>query len=106
MSKFEEVFNELRMEQEDLDERMSKVRKDAIKHIQDIVNHFGIKSTDIKFYDTEATEPVRQRKPSRIKYRLPNGVEWTGKGIMKKDVEAYLLDNGLTKEDLEQFRVD
>ena len=106
MSKFEEVFNELRMEQEDLDERMSKVRKDAIKHIQDIVNHFGIKSTDIKFYDTDEVVPTRQRKPSRIKYRLPNGVEWTGKGIMKKDVEAYLLDNGLTKEDLEQFRVD
>lgn len=41
MSKFEEVFNELCMEQEDMDERMAKVRKDTIKHIQDIINQFS-----------------------------------------------------------------
>lgn len=104
MSKFEETFEQIKLEQEKLDERMVKVRKEALDHIQSIVDQFGIKSTEIRFYDTEL--PAKKtRKPSAIKYRLPNGVEWTGKGFMKKDVEAYLKENGLKKEDLEQFRV-
>lgn len=104
MSKFEDTFEQIRMEQEDLDERMNQVRKEAIKHIQSIVDQFGLKSSDIRFYDSE--EPVKKtRKPSAIKYRLPNGVEWTGKGIMKKEVKEYLDANGLDKNDLDQFLV-
>lgn len=104
MSKFEEVFEQVKREQEELDERMAKIRKEAVAHIQGIVDQFGLKSTEIHFYDSELPAK-RTRKPSAIKYRLPNGVEWTGKGIMKKEVEAYLKENGLKKEDLEQFLV-
>lgn len=105
MSKFEETFNELRMEQEDLDERMAKVRAEAIDHVQEIINQFGLSINDFSFFDSEA--PVKkQRKPARVKYRLPNGVEWSGKGQMKKEVKEYLDQNGLVKEDLDQFLVN
>ena len=106
MSNFEETFEQIRKEQEELDERMDKVRKEAIAHIQAIVDQFGLKSSDIRFYDTE--EPVvvkKTRKPSAPKYRLPNGDEWTGKGIMKRSFKEYLEENGLTKDDLDQFLI-
>lgn len=106
MSKFEETFEQLRMEQEDLDERMDKIRKEAVAHIQAIVDQFGLKSSDIRFYDsTEPAVAKKPRKSSAPKYRLPTGAEWTGKGIMKKEFKEYLEENGLTKEDLEQFRI-
>ena len=103
MSKFEETFEQLRMEQEDLDERMDKIRKEAVAHIQAIVDQFGLKSSDIRFYDsTESAVAKKPRKSSAPKYRLPTGA---GKGIMKKEFKEYLEENGLTKEDLEQFRI-
>ena len=106
MSKFEETFEQLRMEQEDLDERMDKIRKEAVAHIQAIVDQFGLKSSDIRFYDsTESAVAKKPRKSSAPKYRLPTGAEWTGKGIMKKEFKEYFEENGLTKEDLEQFRI-
>lgn len=106
MSNFEETFEQIRKEQEDLDERMDKIRKEAVAHIQAIVDQFGLKSSDIRFYDS--TAPIVAKKPrksSAPKYRLPTGAEWTGKGIMKKEFKEYLEENGLTKEDLEQFRI-
>lgn len=106
MSKFEETFEQLRMEQEDLDERMDKIRKEAVAHIQAIVDQFGLKSSDIRFYDsTESAVAKKPRKPSAPKYRLPNGEEWTGKGIMKRSFKEYLDENGLTKDDLDQFLI-
>lgn len=106
MSNFEEIFEQIRKEQEDLDERMDKIRKEAIAQVQAIVDQFGLKSSDVRFYDS--TKPAiakKPRKPSAPKYRLPTGAEWTGKGIMKKEFKEYLEENGLTKEDLEQFRI-
>ena len=74
MSKFEETFEQLRMEQEDLDERMDKIRKEAVAHIQAIVDQFGLKSSDIRFYDsTESAVAKKPRKSSAPKYRLPTG---------------------------------
>lgn len=106
MSSFEETFAQIRQEQEELDDRMSKVRKEAIRHIQNIVDQFGIKSTDIQFYDSDYVVPVKKvRKPTVAKYRLPSGVEWSGKGLMKREFEVYLKENGLTKDDLDQFLI-
>lgn len=106
MSNFEETFEQIRREQEDLDERMDKIRKEAVAHVQAIVDQFGLRSSDIRFYDS--TEPAIAKKPrksSAPKYRLPNGEEWTGKGIMKKSFKEYLDENGLTKDDLDQFLI-
>lgn len=106
MSNFEEIFEQIRKEQEDLDERMDKIRKEAIAQVQAIVDQFGLRSYDVRFYDPTAPIVAKKpRKPSAPKYRLPNGEEWTGKGIMKRSFKEYLDENGLTKDDLDQFLI-
>lgn len=106
MTDFEERFKKLQQEQKSLDDRLEENKREAIEHIQKIVDCFGIKSTDIQFYDQDIPAVTKSgRTPAKVKYRLPNGVEWTGKGIMKKEVKAFLDENGLTKEDLEQYKI-
>ena len=106
MTDFEERFKKLQAERKSLDERLEENKREAIEHIQNIVDCFGIKSTDIQFYDQDESQTTKSgRTPAKIKYRLPNGVEWTGKGYMKKEVKAFLDENGLTREDLEQYKI-
>lgn len=103
MESFKEIYAELQSQQEELKRKAQAAKSDAIAHVQEIITTFGIKKAELRFDDQEevAEKLVRGRAP--IKYRLPNGVEWSGKGIMKKEVRKYLEENNLTREDLSQF---
>ena len=82
-----------------------EAKAEAIAYVQEIITDFQIKSSDLKFADDPVvvTTVKKTRGKSPIKYRLPNGVEWTGKGNMKREVRAFLEANNMTREDLDQF---
>ncbi len=105
MSDFVKTFSDLSRKQEQLDEELAPNRKEAIKYIQNIFDQFGIKAKEVHFRDSVETEE-KPRMTTKIKYKLPNGVTWTGKGHMKREVKEYLEENGLTKEDLVHFLVE
>ena len=71
-----------------------------------ILDAFGIHSSEICFEDQEGKRVVRHRGPAPIKYRTPTGIEWSGKGNMKKEFREYLLSEGLTEEDKDLFLVE
>lgn len=103
---YEEVTGELKAAQEKFD----SARGDAICYIQDIINKFKIRASDLVFEGAVSTPCAKdgsnkKRNSARPKYELPNGDTWTGKGIMKKSFKEYLDKNGLTKDDLEKYRV-
>ena len=104
MQNFEELYLQIQLEQEELDERKKSARKEAISFVQNIVSQFNIQANEIQFGEAVATVK-KTRKPTPAKYRLPNGEEWTGRGIMKKEFKQYLDANGLTKEDLDKFLI-
>ena len=102
---FKELYANLQRQQEELKEQAQEAKAEAIAYVQEIITDFQIKSSDLKFADDAvvATSVKKTRGKSPIKYRLPNGVEWTGKGNMKREVRAFLEANNMTREDLDQF---
>ena len=104
-SDFKEVLAEIRAQQEELREKAQAAKQDAIEHVQEIIDAFNIKPMDLHFRSGIGETAVKTRKPAAIKYRLPNGVEWTGKGRMKKEVQTFLTANNMTEDDLDQFIV-
>ena len=103
---FKTLYNTLRAEQDALKAKMQSAKGDAIKHVQELIDAFQIQSYDLKFEDTPSSfreTPVRRRGPAPIKYRTPTGIEWTGKGNMKRVFRDYLLSQGLTVEDKDLF---
>lgn len=103
MSEFKQVYADLQREQEALKQKMLSAKKEALEYVQEIITDFGIQSYELHFADEGAVSTKKTRGKSPIKYRLPNGVEWTGKGNMKREVKQFLEDNNMTREDLEQF---
>lgn len=105
MSDFKTKYAELAKQKQQLQEELELAKLEAIQYIQEIITDFGITKDELSFADEGCYHPMatKTRKPSPIKYRLPNGAEWTGKGVMKKEVKQYLDEHGLTREDLEQF---
>lgn len=103
---FKTLYNTLRAEQDALKAKMQSAKGDAIKHVQELIDAFQSQSYDLKFEDTPSSfreTPVRRRGPAPIKYRTPTGIEWTGKGNMKREFRDYLLSQGLTVEDKDLF---
>lgn len=103
---FKETYADLQNQQAELARRTRQARTDAIAYVQEMIELFEIKHTDLRFApeeDDAAVKTAKGRRPTRPKYRLPNGVEWSGKGIMKKEFRLYLEENNLTREDLVQF---
>ena len=102
---FKELYANLQRQQEELKKQAQEAKAEAIAYVQEIITDFQIKSSDLKFADDPVvvTTVKKTRGKSPIKYRLPNGVEWTGKGNMKREVRAFLAANNMTREDLEQF---
>ncbi len=100
---FKAVYDSLRAEQNQLTEKMQAAKIDAIKYVQELVDAFGIRSNEIAFEDQVGKRVVRPRGPAAIKYRTPNGIEWSGKGNMKKEFRDYLLAQGLTEADKDMF---
>lgn len=102
---FKELYANLQRQQEELKKQAQEAKAEAIAYVQEIITDFQIKSSDLKFADDPVvvTTVKKTRSKSPIKYRLPNGVEWTGKGNMKREVRAFLEANNMTREDLDQF---
>lgn len=103
MSEFKQVYADLQKEQEALKQKMLTAKKEALEYVQEIITDFGIQSYELHFEDSCHPMQKKTRGKSPIKYRLPNGVEWTGKGNMKREVKQFLEDNNMSREDLEQF---
>ena len=106
MSDFKSVYESLRAEQDVLTKKMEAAKQDAVKYVQELVDAFGIRSTEIAFEDQTGERVVRPRGPAPIKYRTPTGIEWSGKGNMKKEFRDYLLSEGLTEADKDLFLVE
>ena len=102
---FKTIYDNLRAEQEALNAKMQSARGDAIKHVQEVIDAFHLLRSELKFEDDhQAKSPAEKRRgPASIKYRTPNGIEWTGKGNMKREFRDYLLSQGLTPEDKDLF---
>lgn len=100
---FKQVYEELQRKQDELNRKIASAKKDAVAYVQEIITDFGIKRSELHFAEEGAVTARKSRNKAPVKYRLPNGVEWTGKGNMKKEVRQYLEDNNLTAEDLTQF---
>lgn len=100
---FKAIYDSLRAEQSELSEKMQAAKLDAIKYVQELVDAFSIRSTEIAFDDQVGKRVVRPRGPAPVKYRTPNGIEWSGKGNMKKEFRDYLLSQGLTEADKDLF---
>lgn len=99
MSNFELNFQRLKAEREAINIKLREAKKDAIARVQELIDEFGIARNEVVFtVDGEVAK--KTRAPAAIKYRTPTGIEWTGKGQIKKELKAYLEENGLTLEDV------
>lgn len=101
---FKQVFEAVKKEQEDLNRRMANAKREAVMHVQEIIDLFGIRPSDLRF-PIEGVAIHRTRAPSPIKYRTPTGITWTGKGRMKKELMEYLAEHGETTADLPKYLV-
>lgn len=101
---------EIQQARAELDQRAQAVKAEAVSYVQEIINTFGIQACELSFGDAPVeivnVKPRKTRAPAVVKYRLPNGVEWTGKGLMKSAFKQYLDEHSLTRADLDQFLTD
>ena len=100
---FKELYANLQRPQEELKKQAQEARAEAIAYVQEIITDFQLKASDFTFAEEPVAATKKSRGKSPIKYRLPNGVEWTGKGNMKREFRDYLLSQGLTPEDKDLF---
>lgn len=99
MSDFESKYVQLLREQEALNRRIKEAKQDAIHHVQKIIDEFEIRRDELVFA-ADGEKAKRKRAPSAPMYRTPTGIEWSGKGLIKKELKAYLEENGLTLDDV------
>ena len=99
MSDFKSKYSELLREQEILNQKLKEAKKDAIRHVQKIINEFSIRQNELTFADG-VIKARRKRASSPPMYRTPTGIEWSGKGLIKKELKAYLIENNLTLDDV------
>lgn len=97
------VYETLKEEQAKLDAKMASAKVDAVKHVQELIDTFGIASTELIFGNRTPEMTRTPRKPVAVKYRTPTGIEWTGQGKMKREFREYLISQGLTEEDKDLF---
>ena len=100
---FKELYANLQRQQEELKKQAQEARAEAIAYVQEIITDFQLKASDFTFAEEPVAATKKSRGKSPIKYRLPNGVEWTGKGNMKREFRDYLLSQGLPPEDKDLF---
>ena len=99
MSDFKSKYSELLREQEILNQKLKEAKKDAIRHVQKIINEFGIRQSELTFAES-GVKAKRKRAASPPMYRTPTGIEWSGKGLIKKELKAYLIENNLSLDDV------
>lgn len=103
MSDFNSQLEELKKEQEAIEAKKQQLRYQAINQIQKLISEFKIQASELSFDASHRV--IIRRKPARIKYRFPDGTEWTGKGSPKLAVKAYLESVGETLDDLPKYLV-
>nr|DAH32792.1 MAG TPA: H-NS histone family [Caudoviricetes sp.] len=106
MDDFNKVAEELLNQKQALQAKYQEARSSAIAHVQQIIKDFKIKAVDLEF--AEEPKVRKPRTPAAVKYRLPNGEEWTGQGQMKKTFKEYkhLYYSKISdKEFLAKFRI-
>lgn len=96
MQDFQNLFDQLTQEQALLNQKKKEAKSEAIKVILNMMKNLDITLEDLG--GISAT--TRKRGPLKIKYRTPTGIEWSGQGLMKKELKEYLEENGLTLEDV------
>ena len=102
MSDFQNSLAELQKKQEALDAEKQHLRYQAINEVQRLITQFEIQAEELSF---DGSKVIVRRKPSKIKYRTPTGITWTGKGNPKKELLAYLTSVGETLADLKKYEV-
>lgn len=105
MTDFKLSFETIQKEQQALNNRIRSMKQDAIRYCQEIIDACELSASDFKWKDESQEQVVRTRRTIDPRYRLPNGVEWTGMGKMKREFRDWLLSNGFTEEDKELFRI-
>ena len=106
MDDFNKVAEELLKQKQALQSKYEEARSSAISHVQQIIKDFQIKAADLEF--AEEPKARKTRAPATVKYRLPNGEEWTGQGQMKKSFKEYkhmYFSKISDKEFLAKFRI-
>ena len=107
MDDFNKVAEELLKQKQALQAKYDQARVAAIEHVQQIIKDFKIQSSDLKFPDE--VKKTGTRAPAPIKYRIPGGAEWCGKGKMKKEFREYKnihFRNLSDKDFLAKFALD
>lgn len=107
MDDFKVVASNLQKEKEAYEKKVQEAKGSAIAHVQEIIDQFQIYSSDLHF--SAKKKVAGTRAPAAIKYRLPTGATWTGKGQMKKEFKEYkdLHFRNLTEKDfLKKFELE
>lgn len=97
----EEKLTKLREEEDLIRAEREELKAAAVAEVQKYIDAFSIKAEELSFAGEEKV--VAKRAPSKPMYVLPNGVTWSGKGRIKKEVKDYLEENNLTEDDLVNF---
>lgn len=80
-----------------LENKLQAAKASAIAHVQEIIDAFNIQPTDVRFKRLDG----RKRPP--VKYRLPNGETWTGKGCLPNSFKKFLEEHNFSRSDLDHF---
>lgn len=110
---FEKNLKVLKTQEAKLLAKKDALRRDAIKEINSVIAFFGIKASELNFKasgvavasTTVAAAPVKEVKtrrssgPAKPKYMAPDGTLWSGRGRIKKGIQAA-LDSGIKLEDM------
>ncbi len=105
---FEKQFKEIQAAEAKLQARKDTFRRDAIKEINAVIAMFGIRASELAFKNGDAAgaknaagsqKSKGQRRAAEPKYQAPDGTTWSGRGRVKKSIQAA-LDSGMTLEDM------
>ncbi len=108
----EKSLKDLKAQEAKLQAKKDAVRRDAIKEINGMIALLGIKASELSFKGAAVAAPApvaevkekvkksrRSSGPAKPKYMAPDGTLWSGRGRVKKGIQAA-LDSGMTLEDM------
>lgn len=103
MTDFVKIFHELLKQEEGLQSEIKANRIEALNHIQKVIDLYDIQAFELNFIKNNKKQNIRRK--TRMKYQLPTGECWSGKGSIKREFVEYLNAHGLTKDDLHMFLI-
>lgn len=107
---FEKTLKDLRQQEAKLQAKKDSFRRDAIKEINNLIELFAIKASELNFKASAKSEGTvaelgkvkktrRSTGEAKPKYRAPDGTTWSGRGRTKKAIQDA-LDSGMTLEQM------